>query len=140
MGLFGRKESAPERPAWTPRVDMTTARPAILALANAPASNDAQVRNAIEKFVRLSDRPQPERAIHLIRDDPEVLNRPWIWLAAVMRQASASGDYHLAAAGLFWACYWTSIIVPRSKLGDFLELELDPIPGPRRAELLTLGV
>lgn len=142
MALFKKRqaEEVAASPAWAPTVDLATARPAVFALANAPVSNDMQVRSAIATFVRLGGRPPLEVMLHLIRTEPEVTYRPWIWLAAVMREAAAAGDDHLAAAGLYWACYWTSTLVPRNKLGDFLELELDPIPAPRKAELLSLGV
>lgn len=138
---YRQPEPQPEPSQWVPTVEMSTARPAVFALANAPISNDAQVRAAIAYFARLSERPLPEQAIHLIRNDPEVLNRPWIWLAAVMRQADAADDHHLAAAGLYWAFYWTSSLAPRiDSAAGFLELELDPIPTALKTEILALGV
>jgi hypothetical protein len=141
MGLFSKKEApVPPAPAWSPKVDLAVAREIVFALAKAPISDDMQVRSAIAAFVRASERPPLEKALDLQRQEPEVLHRPWIWLAAVMREASAAGDNHLAAAALYWACYWTSNLVPRNNLGAFMELELDPIPGPRKAELAALGI
>lgn len=146
MALFKKKKrqvSQPMVPAWSPTVDLATARPAVFSLANAHVSNDMQVRAAIADFVRLSERPSTEDtyqfAAELIRD-PECTRRPWAWLAAVMRDASAAGDHHLAAAALSWACYWTSDLVPRNSMAEFIVLELDPIPEPRKAEILSLGV
>jgi hypothetical protein len=138
MALFKKKPKAsqPAAPSWSPHVDLPTARPVVFALANAPKSNDAQVRSAIADFVRLSERPSLERALH----DPESLHRPWVWLAASMRQAAAADDHHMASAALFWACYWTSGLVPQLDLGAFVELELDPIPEQRKAEIQSLGV
>jgi hypothetical protein len=131
----------PPQPPGVPVVEMSTARPAVFALANAPAMNDAQVGAAITQFARLSDRPPPELAIRLARTERHLLDRPWIWLATVMKQAGNSGDHHLAAAGLFWASHWTCILVP--KIGDdaasFMELELDPIPAAVKKEILALG-
>ncbi len=66
--------------AWAPLVDLSSARPVVFALAGTPVSSDVQVRAAIEYFVRLSDRPPLDSAIHLIRTDPNVLHRLWIWL------------------------------------------------------------
>lgn len=140
MPLFKKREPEPASPSWSPTVDLDAARPVVFALANAPVSNDAQVRSAIAQFVRLSGRPPVEEAIHTIQRDPDVLHRPWIWLAAVMQEASSKGDHHLAAAGLFWACYWTSNLVPRNNTGSFMELELDAIPEARRAEIAARGV
>ena len=140
MPLFKKKEAPAPPPTWSPSFDLEKARQVVFALANAPISNDAQVRSAIAEFVRLSERPPLEKAVHLIQRDPDVLHRPWIWLAAVMQEASAKGDHHLAAAGLYWACYWTSDLVPRNNMGSFMELELDPIPGPRKAQIAALGV
>jgi hypothetical protein len=142
MALFKKRpaeqQSTPS--SWTPTVDLDTDRPVVFALANAPVSNDMQVRSAIAQFVRLSERPSLEQALNLIRTEPAVLHRPWIWLAAVMREATAAGDHHLATAGLYWACYWTNDLVPRNNLGSLMELELDPIPVPQKAELLALGL
>jgi hypothetical protein len=92
--------------AWVPTVEMVSARPAVFRLAMAPTLNDAQTRSAIAEFVRLSERPPAAQAGRLIPNEPEVMARPWAWLYAVMRDAHGSGDYHLAAAGLQWACHW----------------------------------
>ncbi len=142
MPIFKRRPAKDESlpPTWAPTVEISTARPVVFALANAPVSSDAQVRSAIAEFVRLSGKPPLEQAVHLIRTDPDVVHRPWIWLAAVMREAAAAGDHHLAAAALYWACYWTSSLVPRNNMASFIQLELDPIPAPRKAELLSLGI
>lgn len=142
MGIFGKRQPASQPEPWAPTVDMATAKPAVLALANAPVSNDAQVRAALANLARLSERPSPERAIMMIRAEPEVLDRPWIWLIAVMRQAAEAGDHHLAAAGLYWACYWTSSLVPKigNSVGDYIDLELDPISQKYKADILALGV
>lgn len=140
MGLFSKRAPEPPVPAWAPNVDLTVARPAIFALAQAPASTDWQVRSAIAEFVRLSQRPSLERALNLIQRDPDVLNRPWIWLVAAMQKGSADGDHHVAVAGLYWACYWTSNLVPRNDLGGFIDLELDPIPVPNKKEILQAGL
>src|ERR1019366_2880112 len=140
MPLFKRRESEQPHATWIPAVVLSDARPVVFALANAPASDDAQVRAAVADFVRLSERPALERALELMRSDPDVLQRPWVWLAAVMAEASASGDNHLAAAGLFWACYWNSQLLPQRNLGAMLELELDPIPDPIKVEIASIGV
>lgn len=141
MALFKkRQDPPPATPAWSPTVNLESARPVVVALANTPTSNDGQVRSAIATFVRLSERPSLERALRLMRTDPDCLHRPWIWLAAAMRDAAAAGDHHMAAAGLFWACHWTSSLVPRNNVGSFMELELDPIPVHLKAEILSLGV
>lgn len=139
MALF-KKNDPPPTPRWRPKVDLTTARPVVFALANAPVSNDGQVRSALADFRRLSERPPLEVAVGLIQNEPDVLDRPWIWLAAVMRVAADSGDDHLCAAALFWSCYWTSDLVPRNNLGGFMDLELDPISDQRKTEILSVGV
>jgi hypothetical protein len=145
MSLFKKKrqDPPPEAPAWTPTVSLELARPVVFALANAPVSSDVQVRSAIASFVRLSERPSmdnPHRFAAAYLQDPECIYRPWAWLAAVMRDAAAAGDHHLAAAGLFWACHWTSELVPRNNSASFMELELDPIPAHRKIEIHRLGV
>jgi hypothetical protein len=138
MPLFKKPKSEP-RTAWVPTIDLAVARPAVFALANAPASGDVQVRAAVAEFVRLSERPSLEKALDLIRSDPDVLNRPWMWLTSVMNEADASGDHHLAAAGLFWACYWTSQLLPRMNLGSMIDIELDPIPESLRIGIASVG-
>jgi hypothetical protein len=141
MALFkkDKRSGGSSAPRWTPTVDLTTARPAVLALANTPAMDDGGVRLSIRDFGRLSERPPLEVAVGQITADPHILDRPWIWLVAVMEAAVAAGDDHLAAAGLSWACYWTYNLVPRNDMGAFMELELDPIPAGIKAQIHTVG-
>ena len=146
MVLFGRKKgltSEVNKTPWAPKVDLNTARPAVFALAYTPVSNEMQFHRAIADFVHLSGTPSSEDAYRFAQallDDPKVANRPWVWLAAVMREAAAAGDHHLAAAGLFWACHWTSNIVPRNNSGGFVQLDLFPIRPETKEELLSVGV
>jgi hypothetical protein len=145
MGIFDRRPHAPQEtlPAYQPIVDMRAARPAVFSLAHAMALNDAEVRAAIANLVRLSGRPSLARAVEMARVEPDVLDRPWIWLAAVMRQADKSGDYHLAVAALFWCTYWTAMMVPKienSNPATFAELELDPIPAILKREIQVMGL
>jgi hypothetical protein len=75
-----------------------------------------------------------------LRHDPDVFSRPWIWLVAVMRQAAAAGDHHLVAAGLYWACYWSSNLAPRNNGQCLIQLELDEIADQQKAQILEVGV
>jgi hypothetical protein len=149
MAIFARK---PARDAsaqvWAPTIDTVTARPVIFALASAPGLNDAQAGAAIAAFVRLSERPSTEQLLRLAanagssRDAVirQALDRPWTWLAAVMRQAGSAGDHHLVLAAMFWACYWTSNLLPRNNtLGALEELGLSPIDTAIKKEILSLG-
>lgn len=148
MGIFGRREQAqPASPtAYEPVIDMRTARPAVFALAHSMSSNDAQVRAAIANLARLSDRPPPMGILAMNRESvhlQRVLERPWIWLAAVMRQAGESGDHHLVMAALLWALHWTTILVPKigaDNWAAFAELELNPVPPHCKKEILALGL
>ena len=85
------RAAAPRPSAWVPTVEMGSARPAVFALAMAPTLDDMQVRSAIAEFVRLSERPPLAQAQRLIHSEPDVMARPWAWLAAVMRRARDSG-------------------------------------------------
>jgi hypothetical protein len=142
VGIFGRRRS-PQlgKPAWMPRVDMESARPAVFALADTPALADGQVRAAIAEFTRLAETVPLERAVALMQVEPDVTSRPWKWLVEVLRVAVERGDHHLAAAGLFWACYWTSSLVPRfNNVGFFMEVGVDPIPSALKSALLDNGL
>ena len=106
---------------------MTTARPAVFALADTPGVNEMQVLAAIQNFTRLAEAVPMERAVMLIAAEPDVVSRPWKWLLAVMREAAATGDHHLTVAGLYWACYWTSSLVPRNNnVAFFMECRSTP--------------
>jgi hypothetical protein len=151
MGLFNRQPVSNTRsPAWTPTVDMATAGPVVFALADYPSGNDARNAAALATFVRLSGRPSTEQLIKLIASAPsssrdsvtdQLLNRPWTWLAAVMRQAASAGDHHLVLMGLWWACYWTSDLLPRNNnIGALEELGLCPIARSLKTEILSLGL
>ena len=151
MGLFRKRKSEDHASAmsqaWTPTVDLATARPVVFALAYAPNSTDGQVRAAIAEFGRLSGSvngpdTNPHTIARLLSDDPKAsfVHRPWIWLGAVARTAASRGDHHLAAACLFWAHYWTTTLVPRNNVSSFMELGLDPIPPALKAEILEIGM
>jgi hypothetical protein len=150
MGIFSPKRAPNAKdPAWTPTVDMAAARPTIFALANSPGGNDVENGAAIARFVQLSERPSTVQVIQLAakagndrsRLIEQTLNRPWTWLAAVMRQAGTAGDHHLVLAGLWWACYWTSDLLPRNNnISALDELELCPIEPTLKAEILALGL
>jgi hypothetical protein len=105
---------------------------------------DAEKRSAIKTLARLSGRPSADRQIMvLIRNEPNVLQRPWRWLVAVMREAAGSGDHHLAVAGLCWSCHWTADLVPLigvRNIGAFMDIELDPISPELKREILAVGV
>ncbi|HEV7759037.1 MAG TPA: hypothetical protein VGO78_08605 [Acidimicrobiales bacterium] len=144
MGLFdsdrhGSPTNDPDR--WTPTVDLATARLVVFALANSPRAGEDQVRLAIAKLGRLSDRPDdPLEIAFQLGDDPDVVHRPWIWLRAVVLAAAADRDDHLVAAGLFWAFLWTTNFVPRGNPRSFVELGLDPIPLGLAVDILAIGI
>jgi hypothetical protein len=150
MSLFGKRKSgrATEKPpAWTPTVDLATARPAVFALAYAPNSTDGQVVAAIAEFGRLSGSVNgpdvnPHTIARLLSDDPKAsfVHRPWIWLCEVARIAASRNDHHLAAACLFWAYHRTMTLVPRNDVATFMQLGLDPIPPALKAEILKVGM
>ena len=142
MAIFGRRRSLrPSEPTWAPGVSIETARPIVFALADAPGSNDSQVRAAIAEFRRLSDAVPLERAVALMDVEPDVVSRPWKWLAEVLRVSGERGDYHLAAAGLYWACYWTSGLVARNNsVAFFMDIGVDPISAAQKATLLDYGL
>lgn len=123
-------------------IDMSRARDAVFALAYAPASNDAQVRAAVSNMVHLSGQPPLEQIIETVRSDRDIFQQPWKWLAAVMRHAGDAGDYHLAAAGLYWSLHWTVFLVPRfgDDLVAYAELELGPISLELRKEICAVGI
>lgn len=135
-----KRNDSPVARRWLPRVELQTAGPVIWGLANVPGQADADVRLAICRFVSLSEGLPPERAIHLMGTEPDVVHRPWVWLTAAMRAADAADDPALAAAGLYWATYWTSILAPRLALADFLDLGIDPIPVHLKTEIVEIGV
>jgi hypothetical protein len=151
MGIFTRASAADaDRMAWTPAVDLVTARPVIFALAGSPAGRDQGNAAAMGEFVRLAERPSTEQLLRLAAQSAssdresaieQLVNRPWTWLAAAMRLAAEAGDHHLVLAGLWWAVYWTNVLLPRNSTVSALEvLRLSPIaPGPT-ADILALGL
>lgn len=141
-------------PVWSPTVDMRTARPVVFALADYPGGNDVRNYDAVTTFVRLSERPPTQRLLQIVADTvaanpsygqgsliEQLLNRPWNWLALVMWRAGSDGDHHLVLAGLWWACYWTSELLPRNNsIGALEEWGLCPIRPSLKTEILSLGI
>ena len=142
IAIRSTPEAAPPARNESVVIDMSKARDAVFALAYAPSSNDAQVRAAVSNMVHLSGQPPLEQIIETVRSDRDILQRPWEWLASVMWNAGDTGDYHLAAAGLYWSCHWTAVLVP--KLGDdlmaYAELELGPISLELRKKICAVGI
>jgi hypothetical protein len=139
FNMFPVQEPETTASVWVPTVAMSSARPVVFTLAQAPAMNDRQVRSAIAELVRLSETP-PAQTQRIIGSGSDVLTRPWEWLGAVMRDAQDSGDHALAAAGLLWALHWSAILVPKLDSNAFMELGLHPIPALWKAEILNLGL
>jgi hypothetical protein len=151
MGIFTRTSTAdPDRTAWTPAVDLATARPVIVAL-TASAGGRADVDPAaIAELARLAERPSTGELLQLAAHAPasdreavieQLVNRPWTWLAAAMRAAAGAGDDQLVLAGLWWAVYWTYVLFPRnSSVGALEELRLSPIAPALKADILSLGL
>jgi hypothetical protein len=151
MGIFTRTSAADlDRNAWTPTVELTTARPVIFALADGPAEGDDVNAAAIAEFARLAERPSTDELLQLAAHSPagdreavieRLVNRPWTWLAAAMGQAAGAGDDHLVLAGLWWAVYWTHVLFPRnSSVSALEELRLSPIAPDLKADILALGL
>lgn len=133
--------ASPSSPAWIPKVDLETARPAVIGLACAAAAPHAQVTAAIAEFVRLSERPTDvARLTTLARTEPDVAQRPWRWLRSVMQAALAAGEPRLACAALYWALNWTFVLGPRLDPEEFIELGIDPIPQDLKAEIAEIGL
>lgn len=140
MALF--KKSAPV-PAWSPHVDLTTAGPLVLALAHGPATTDQQMRSAIDRLVAVSDAPMDMMAmVQQINKEPNIAQRPWIWLLEAQRAASATGNHHVSAAALLWASYFTGVIVPKYPRPTEVwgDTHLDLVPSQLKPELLALGL
>jgi hypothetical protein len=151
MGIFTRTSGADsDRTTWTPTVDLTSAGPVILALADSPGGGDAVNAAAIAELARLAERPSTDELLQLAAHSPasereavieQLVNRPWTWLAAAMRQAAAAGDNRLVLAGLWWAVYWTHVLFPRnSSVSALEELRLSPIAPDLKADILALGL
>jgi hypothetical protein len=142
IAIRSTPEAAPSARNEPVVIDMSKARDAVFALAYAPSSNDAQVRAAVSNMVHLSGQPPLEQIVETVRSDRDIFQQPWKWLAAVIWNAGDTGDYHLAAAGLYWSCHWMSILVP--KLGNdlmaYAELELGPISLELRKKICAVGI
>lgn len=145
MALFGSRKTKiveqPPPPAWTPTVNVDTARPAVFALANAPASNDPQNRAAIAAWCSLSNAPRtPEEFVRVVGSNRNVMERVWYWLRAVSQSASESGDHHLVGACLFWTLYWVTDLQPLLRANREMEILVGDVPADARADIKRIGI
>jgi len=72
--------------------------------------------------------------------DAEAIARPWRWLAAVARTASAGGDRLLVARIAFAAGYWDTRVTPTLGLADFFEGLVGGLSDDARGVLFSAAV
>jgi hypothetical protein len=70
---------------------------------------------------------------------PEATKRPWLWLAAVAREALAQGDQLLVARIALAAWFWDTQITPLFGIADFLDGIVDSLSIEARAQLFSVG-
>ena len=146
MAIFRRRQapSVPPTPpvpvvkAWTPTVDLVSARPAIVMLSELIVSG-VPLRGPLSTFARLSGALAIMDGMRVRDSEPDWQERPWKWLVAVMREAAATGDHHLVGVALLWAHIWHDEIVPETESRDFIEISIYPIPAALRTEIAIVG-
>jgi hypothetical protein len=139
MPLFRRRaQPVQTAPPSSPPPNLDAARPVITNLVVGYAT-DEQVRRAILEFVEASGTPPVDQRLRLMRDDPGINHRPWTWLVAVAEQALAVDDLTTVCLAAWWSIRWNGMLAPQLKLGDFMELGLDPAPAELQARLRQLG-
>ena len=122
-------------------IDLPSARPVVTALGWTPVGTDPQVRGALHGLLVASGTPgDADERIKRMAYESDMVTRPWSWLSAVAEQANREGEYDLAAMACVFAVYWTDVMSPKLKLGDFLELGVDPAPASEKTRLLMAGV
>lgn len=105
MALFGRKQPPPEATVTPPTpINLATASPVVLGLAQTPALGSAQKIEAVAEWARLSG--APAKLEELLTAPQGHAERPWYWLADAQRAALQAGEYRVAVAALFWAVYY----------------------------------
>lgn len=70
---------------------------------------------------------------------PAATKRPWLWLAAVAREALAQGDQLLVGKIALAAWFWDTQITPHLGIADFLDGIVDSLSGESRAQLFSAG-
>ena len=71
---------------------------------------------------------------------PDALQRPWLWLAAVARQALAQGDRLLVAQIALMAQFWDQQIAPNFTAADAFDGIVDTMKDPARAQLFSVAL
>jgi hypothetical protein len=84
------------------------------------------MRAAIAGLKRGSGSPQEIGMDHI--RDPDLIHRPWRWLAAVSTQANAVGQHDIAAMAFIFTSIWTHTLGPQMNGSDFVAIGLDPAP------------
>lgn len=153
MGLFGRKkpsESVRHTAAvdsWKPDVNLEVARPLVFKMIytthTVGVGNDV-IEHVLHQFGNASGTPVEPMALmdydSRIYDYGVILQRPWVWLAAVAQAAAVSGDHALVGACAFWAHHWKNVMQPRFGPYERQFWLIGSVPGDVRRTLCELGV
>ena len=138
MPLFGKKSREPEVRSMVGLAAPVTVQDGdlervseLMQLFNQGVSSDSGMRSFGVALNRAGGFISDMNSLHAVRElGPDATKRPWLWLAAVQREALAQGNVLLVARIALMTQYWSTQIAPLLTQADWFDGIVDnPSPG-----------
>jgi hypothetical protein len=107
---------------------------------NQGVGTDAGTRSFGVAFNRAGGFISDMNSLDAVRDNPDATKRPWLWLAAVAREASVEGDAMLVAQIALMTQFWNSQIAPKLGTADWFDGIVDTISDGARAQVFSVAL
>jgi hypothetical protein len=107
---------------------------------NQGVGTDAGIRSFGVAFNRAGGFLSDMNALDAVRTNPDATKRPWLWIAAVAREASVQGDTMLVAQIALMAQFWNSQIAPNLGSADWFDGIVDSISEGARAQIFSVAL
>ena len=148
MALFGRKKREQTEvlavglaaPVVVQEGDLEHVRQ-LMTQFNSAVGSDASIRRFGVDLNRAGGFTSDVNTVRAVQQlGPDALQRPWLWLAAVARQALAQGDRLLVAQVALMAQFWDQQIAPHFTAAEAFDGIVDRMKDPARAQLFSVAL
>jgi hypothetical protein len=107
---------------------------------NQGVGTDAGIRSFGIAFNRAGGFLSDMNALDAVRTNPDATKRPWLWVAAVAREALVEGDTMLVARIALMTQFWNAQVAPKLGPADWFDGIVDRISDGARAQIFSVAL